>query len=80
VAREAKVCKDNISEKGKRAFPRLEISHQGHEGVALLDDLEEVVVDLDGMATSSDVTVDIYGPGIGREAELPLAGRRRGLD
>jgi hypothetical protein len=74
VAREAKVCPDDVGEKGKRALPRLEVTHQGHERVAFLDDLKKVLVDIDCVTAGCHIAVDVDHPAIGREAKLPLAG------
>ena len=66
--------------KCKWALPRLEIAHQGHERVALLHDLKEALVDIDGMAAGGGVAVDARHPAIRREAELPLVRWRNRLD
>src|SRR4029077_9712028 len=73
LAIEGQILPYNVGEEGKWAFSRFEIAHQGHERVALLHDLKEVLVDIDGMAAGGDVAVDARHPTIRRKAELPLA-------
>ena len=75
----AEIGPDHVGEQAERSFARLEIAHQRREGVAVLRDLDEALVDIDGVAPRGGVTVDAREPAIRREAELPFVGWRQRL-
>ena len=77
MAGKAEIGPYRVGEKSEAALARLEIAHEGCEHVALLGDLDEALIDIDGVAARGDVAVDAGEPAIGREAEFPGIDRRR---
>src|SRR6478672_4782731 len=59
------------------SLARFEIAHERGEGVGVLGDLDEALIDIHGMPARRDIAVDAGEPAIGREAEFPgIDGRR----
>jgi hypothetical protein len=52
MAWESEIRPNYIGEHSERAFARLEIAHPGEQRVALLDDLEEAVIDVDSVVAA----------------------------
>src|SRR5262245_21933813 len=67
AAGEAEIHPDEIGEQRELALAGLEIAHPGEERVALFHDLEEAVVDIDGLTGRGGVAIDVDHPGIGGE-------------
>src|SRR5436309_11498818 len=59
VAGKAEIGPYYVSKQRERSLACLEVAHQGHERVALLDDFEKAVVDIYGVAARRDVPVDV---------------------
>ena len=78
MAGEAEIGPYRIGEKSEAALARFEITHERGEQVALLGDLDEALIDIDGVAARGDIAVDAGEPAIGREAEFPGIDRRDG--
>ena len=69
------LCPHKVGKQREATLARLEIGHPGEQRVALLDDLDEVLVDIHRVPTRGDVAVDAGRPTIGGQAELPFIGR-----
>ena len=57
MAGKAEIGPHRVGEKSKPSLARLEITHEGGEHVALLGDLDEALIDIDGMTARRDVAV-----------------------
>jgi len=70
---------DHVCQETEGAVAGLEVSHQGHEGVALLDDVDEARIDLDGAPAHGLGAVQREEPAIGGDEVRP-PGHSRSLD
>jgi hypothetical protein len=77
MAGKAEIGPHRIGEESPSAFARFEIAHESGEHVGVLGDLDEALIDIDGVATRRDVAVDAGEPSIGRETEGPGIDRLR---
>ena len=72
---DGELCPDDIGKEAEAALVGLEITHEPHQRIALLEEIDDAGIDVDGIAACRRAAVQVDRPAVGRGREPPVVGR-----